>query len=65
MHDLHAGPYFIKVKIILSLKFKINLIFYFVKECKKNMFFKFFFEIEDKINIEVTIYQKFKTPPRL
>ena len=25
------GPYFINVKIILSLKFKINLIFYFYK----------------------------------
>ena len=31
------------------------------------MFFKFFYEIEDrpKINIKVTINPKFKTPPRL
>ena len=29
------------------------------------MFFKFFFETEDKINIKVTINPKFKTPPRL
>ena len=47
------GSYFIKVKIILSFKFKINLIFYFVKECKKNMFLKFFFGIEDQINIKL------------
>ena len=60
-----SGPYFIKVKIVLSLKFKINLIFYFVKECKKSMFLEFFFEIEDEINIKVTINQTFRTPPRL
>ena len=59
------GPYFIKVRIILNPKFKINLIFYFVKECKKNMFLEFFFEIEDKINIKVTINPKFRTPLRL
>ena len=61
MHKrVRPGPYFIKVKIILSLKFKINLIFYFVKEYRKNMFFEFLFEIEDKINIKVTINPKFK-----
>ena len=38
-----SGPSFIKVKIILSLKFKIIFIFYFVKECKKNMFLIYFF----------------------
>ena len=41
------GPYFIKVKIILSLKFKINLIFYLIKEFVKHSFLNFFYEIDD------------------
>ena len=36
------GLYFIKVKNILSLKFKNNLIFHFVKELKKNRFLNSF-----------------------
>ena len=63
MHKrVRPGSHFIKVKIYLSLEFKINLIFYFIKECKKNMFLKFFSEIEDKINIKVMINPKFRTP---
>ena len=45
------GPYFIKVKIILSLKFKINLIFYLIKEFKKHSCLNFFYEIVNKISI--------------
>ena len=51
--------------IYFEIKFKINLIFYFVKECKKTMFFEFYFEIEDEMNIKVTINPNFRTPPRL
>ena len=47
------GPYFIKVKIILSLKFKINLIFYLIKEFMKHSCLNFFYEIVNKISIEV------------
>ena len=36
------GPYFIKVKIILSLKFKINLIFYLIKDFMKHSCLNFF-----------------------
>ena len=42
-------PYFIKVKIILSLKFKINLIFYLIKEFMKHSCLNFFYEIVNKI----------------
>ena len=41
-------PYFIKVKI-LSLKFKINLIFYLIKEFMKHSCLNFFYEIVNKI----------------
>ena len=37
-----TGLYFIKVKSILSLKFKNNLIFHFIKELKKNRFLNSF-----------------------
>ena len=47
------GPYFIKVKIILSLKFKINLIFYLIKEFMKHSCLNFFYEIVNKISIKV------------
>ena len=50
---LRPGPYFIKVKIILSLKFKINLIFYLIIEFMKHSFLNFFYEIVNKICIEV------------
>ena len=45
------GPYFIKVKIIVSLRFKINLIFYLIKEFMKNSCVNFFNEIVNKISI--------------
>ena len=49
MHKgVKPGPYFIKVKIILSLKFKINLIFYLIKEFMKHSCLNFFFEIVNK-----------------
>ena len=47
------GPYFIKVKIILSLKFKINLIFYLIKEFMKHSCLNFFYEIVNIISIKV------------
>ena len=50
---MRPGPYFIKVKIILSLKFKINLIFYLIKESIKHSCLNFFYEIVNKINIKV------------
>ena len=43
-----SGPYFIKVKIILGLKFKINLIFYLIKEFMKHSCLNFFDEIVNK-----------------
>ena len=46
-----SGPYFIKVKIILSLKFKINLIFYLITEFIKHSCLNFFYEIVNKISI--------------
>ena len=55
-----SGPYFIKVKIILSLRFKINLIFYLIKEFMKNSCFNFFYEIVCKISIKVKRNSKFK-----
>ena len=57
---LSSGPYFIKVKIILSLRFKINLIFYFIKEFMKNSCVNFFYEIVNKISIKVESNSKFK-----
>ena len=43
MHKIVSpGLYFIKVKNILSLKFKNNLIFHFIKELKKNRFLNSF-----------------------
>ena len=57
---LHSGPYFIKVKIILSLRFKINLIFYLIKEFMKNSCVNFFYEIVNKISIKVKRNSKFK-----
>ena len=51
--DKTPGPDFIKVKIILSLKFKINLIFYLIKEFMKHSCLNFFYEIVNKINIKV------------
>ena len=53
------GPYFIKVKI-LSLSFKINLIFYLIKEFMKNSCVNFFYEIVNKVNIKVKRNSKFK-----
>ena len=47
------GPYFIKVKIILSFRFKINLIFYLIKEFMKHSCLNFFYGIVNKINIKV------------
>ena len=48
-----SGPYFIKVKIILSLRFKINLIFYLIIEFMKHSYLNFFYEIVNKITIKV------------
>ena len=50
--SLQPGPYFMKVKIILSLKFKINLIFYLIKEFMKHSCLNFFYEIVNKISIK-------------
>ena len=61
MHKrVRPGPYFIKVKIILSLRFKINLIFYLIKEFMKNSCVNFFYEIVNKISIKVKRNSKFK-----
>ena len=54
------GPYFIKVKIILSLRFKINLIFYLIKELMKNSCINLFYEKVNKISIKVTRNSRFK-----
>ena len=59
------GPYFIKVKIILSLKFKINLIFCLIKEFVKHSCLNFFYEIVNKISIEVKRNWNLKNSPRL
>ena len=48
-----TGPYFIKVKIILSLKFMINLIFNLVKEFMEHSCLNFFYEIVNEISIKV------------
>ena len=50
---MRPGLYFIKVKIILSLKFKINLIFYLMKEFTKHSCLNFFYGIVNKISIKV------------
>ena len=42
LFGMSPGLYFIKVKNILSLKFKNNLIFNFIKELKKNRFLNSF-----------------------
>ena len=59
------GPYFIKVKIIVSLKFKINLIFYLIKEFMKHSCLIFFYEIVNKISIKVKRNWNLKNLPRL
>ena len=60
-----SGPYFIKVKIILSFKFKINLIFYLIKESMKHSCLNFFSEIVNKINIKVKMNWNLKNLPRV
>ena len=60
-----VGPYFIKVKIILSLKFKINFIFYLIKEFMKHSCLNFFYEIVNKISIKVKRNWNLKISPRL
>ena len=60
-----SGPYFIKVKIILSLKFKINLICYLIKEFMKRSCLHFFYEIVNKISIKVKRNWNLKNSPRL
>ena len=59
------GPYFIKIKIILSLKFKINLIFYLIKEFMKHSCPNFFYEMVNKISIKVNRNWNLKNLPRL
>ena len=53
LFGMSPGPYFIKVKIILSLKFKINLIFYLIKEFMKHSCLNFFYEIVNTLSIKV------------
>ena len=60
-----SGSYFMKVKIILSLKFKINLIFYLIKEFMKHSCLNFFYEIVNKISIKVKRNWNLKNSPRL
>ena len=60
-----SGLYFIKVKIILSLRFKINLICYLIKEFMKHSCLHFFYEIVNKISIEVKRNWNLKNSPRL
>ena len=62
--NLLPGPYFIKVKI-LSLKFKINLTFYLIKEFMKHSCLNFFHEIVNKISIKVKRNWNLKNSPRL
>ena len=64
-YKLTSGPYFIKVKIILSLKFKINLIFYLIKEFMKYSCLNFFYGIVYKISIKVKRNWNLKNLPRL
>ena len=61
LFGMSPGPYFIKVKIILSLKFKINLIFYLImliKEFMKHSCLNFFYEIVNKISIKVNMVKR-------
>jgi len=52
--------------IILSLKFRINLVFYFIKELKnKNTFSNFCYEVEDKIGFKVKMNSIFKENPMI
>ena len=44
--------------IILSLSFKINLIFYLIKEFMKNSCINFFYEIINKISNKVKMNSK-------
>ena len=62
---IRSGPYFIKVKIILSLKFKINLIFYLIKESMKHSCLNFFYEIVNTICIKVKRNWNLTNLPRL
>ena len=62
---MSSGPYFIKVKIILSLKFKINLIFYLIKESMKHSCLNFFYEIVNKISIKIKRNWNLTNLPRL
>ena len=59
-HFVVLGPYFIKVKIILSLRLKINLIFYLIKEFIRNGCVNFSYEIVNTISIKVKRNLKFK-----
>ena len=59
------GPYFIKVKIILSLEFKINLIFYLIKEFMKHSCLNFFYEIVTKISIKGLLHLLPQKAPKL
>ena len=63
--SLQPGSYFIKVKIILSLKFKINLICYLIKEFMKHSCLNFFYEIVNKISTKVKRNWNLKNLPRL
>ena len=55
----------IKVMIILSLKFEINLIFYLIKEFMKHSCLNFFYEIVNKISIKVKRNWNLKNSSRL
>ena len=49
------GPISEKLRSSKSLKFKIIPVFYLIKEWKKNIFLKFFCEIEAKIDMKIKI----------
>ena len=54
------------ISLKLSFNSKINLIFYFIKEFKKNNLFKFFYEMVDRFDIKVKMNSKFgKNQPSL
>ena len=65
--NLHHLPrsHVMKVEVILSLKFKINLISYFIREFMKNVGLKFFYEVEDKVSIKVKRKSELQNSPRL
>ena len=48
------------MKLKISLSFKINLIFYLIKEFMKNSCVSFLYEIVNKISIKVKRNSKFK-----